>query len=72
MRGLELSEDSIVASVRWKFVKRSEKGIDKYGTTLDRDDLSFLDWLKHLQEELMDATLYVEKLIRLSETNERK
>jgi hypothetical protein len=34
----------------------------KYNTTLDRTDLSTLDWLTHLQEELMDAVLYVEKL----------
>jgi hypothetical protein len=29
---------------------------------VDRDDLSLTDWLNHLQEELMDATLYIEKL----------
>jgi hypothetical protein len=30
---------------------------------LTRDDLSTLDWLKHLQEELQDATLYIERLM---------
>jgi hypothetical protein len=30
--------------------------------TLDRKDLSPLEWLNHLQEELMDATLYIERL----------
>ena len=57
--------DTIVDSVRFKYKRRSEVGIDKYGTTLDRDDLDVVQWLNHLQEELMDATLYVEKLIRL-------
>ena len=57
--------DTIVDSVRFKYKRRSEVGIDKYGTTLDRDDLDVVQWLTHLQEELMDATLYVEKLIRL-------
>lgn len=28
----------------------------------DRKDLSFIQWLNHLQEELMDAALYVEKI----------
>jgi len=55
-------KDSIVESVVNQFKQRSQVGINKYGTTLDRDDLSTLEWLKHLQEELMDATLYIEKL----------
>jgi len=55
-------KDSIVESVLDKFKERSKKGIDKYGVTLDRKDLSPLEWLNHLQEELMDATLYIEKL----------
>ena len=55
-------EDKIVKSVIDRFKERSERGIEKYGKTLDRDDLSLKDWLLHLQEELMDATLYIEKL----------
>jgi len=55
-------KDTIVKSVLDKYKQRSEVGIKKYNKTMDRDDLSLLDWLTHLQEELMDATLYVEKL----------
>ncbi len=55
-------EDKIVNKVLEAYKKRSSEGIEKYGTTLDRDDLSVLDWLQHLQEELMDATLYIETL----------
>ena len=54
-------KDKIVESVLIKFKERSEAGIEKYGATLDRDDLSGLQWLNHLQEELMDATLYIER-----------
>jgi len=54
--------DTIVEDVINKFHKRSEAGMLKYNTTLDRTDLSTLDWLTHLQEELMDAILYVERL----------
>tara|TARA_R100001460_G_scaffold90882_3_gene132598 strand:- start:92 stop:358 length:267 start_codon:yes stop_codon:yes gene_type:complete len=57
--------DSIVDSVKEKYQSRSETGIKKYNTTLDRDDLTEEEWLVHLQEELMDATLYIEKLITL-------
>jgi hypothetical protein len=56
--------DPIVDSVRFKYKKRSEVGIAKYGTTLDRDDIDIVGWLTHLQEELMDATLYLECVIR--------
>jgi len=54
--------DSIVAAVVQKFLQRSELGQKKYGTTLDRQDLSTLDWIQHAQEELMDGILYLEKL----------
>ena len=56
------SKDSIVEEVIQLFCKRSEQGRKKYGTTLDRDDLSELEWIQHLQEELMDAILYLIKL----------
>ena len=55
-------KDTIVESVIEQFKQRSEVGIKKYNTTLDRTDLSTQEWLQHLQEELMDATLYIQKL----------
>ena len=55
-------KDTIVESVIEQFKERSNVGINKYGVTLDRTDLNALEWLQHLQEELMDATLYVQKL----------
>jgi hypothetical protein len=57
--------DKIVQSVIDKFNQRSEVGIKKYGTTLDQNNND--DYLKHLQEELMDAVLYIEKLKQLAE-----
>jgi hypothetical protein len=55
-------EDKIVLRVLSRFAERSQVGIKKYNTTLERNDLSALEWLTHLQDELMDATLYVERL----------
>jgi len=60
-------QDPILLKVLAKYYERSERGVKKYGRTLDRDDLSFIDWLNHLQEELMDATLYIEKLKKESQ-----
>ena len=56
-------EDPVVLKVMAKYHERSQKGIKKYNATLDRDDLSEREWLTHLQEELMDATLYIEAFL---------
>ena len=56
-------EDTIVKKVVDKYEERSVVGIKKYGTTLDRNDLELEEWIIHLQEELMDATLYLEKIL---------
>jgi hypothetical protein len=55
-------KDTIVESVINQFKERSEVGIKKYGVTLDRTDLSALDWISHAQQEAMDFVLYLEKL----------
>ena len=57
-----IPEDNIVQEVVNKYQERSKAGYLKYGTTLDRKDLTVDTWLKHLQEELMDATVYIQKL----------
>ena len=62
LTNMEKPIDSIVESVIAKFKHRSDIGIEKYGKTLDREDLNFIEWVNHLQEELMDAILYAEKL----------
>jgi hypothetical protein len=53
-------KDAIVAKVIEAYKTRSEIGIAKYGTTLEENNTD--NFLQHLQEELMDATLYIEKL----------
>jgi len=58
-------KDQIVESVVSKYEERSNVGIHKYGTTLHDNNLSLDEWLNHLQQELMDATLYIEKLRQL-------
>ena len=57
-------EDTVVNDIVQKFLTRSQLGKEKYGTTLDRNDLSTLDWINHAQEELMDGILYLERLKR--------
>jgi len=47
-----------------KITQRAALGKKKYGTTMERDDLTPLDWLKHAQEEAMDLAVYLEKLMQ--------
>jgi hypothetical protein len=45
-----------------EFQSREERGFKKYGTTMDRTDLSFDKWLQHFKEELMDGLVYLQKI----------
>jgi len=59
-------EEQVINKIR----TRAEVGKKKYGTTMDREDLTNTEWLKHLQEELMDAAVYVEKLLTLIDADD--
>ena len=61
-------KDAIVESVINKYQQRSKLGISKYGTTLQDNNAD--NFLIHLQEELMDASLYIEKLLTQLRNNE--
>jgi len=54
--------DPVVERVVDKFISRSDVGFKKYGTTLEDDKSNIFQWMNHLQEELMDAVLYLQKL----------
>jgi hypothetical protein len=62
---------SIENTVAVKILNRAEVGKIKYNTTMERTDLSKLDWLKHAQEEAMDLAVYLEKLIQLEKEKEK-
>jgi len=55
-------DDGVVQSLIKRFLSRSAKGIDTYGMTLEQNRMPTRDWNLYLQEELMDASLYLEKL----------
>jgi len=52
-------KDDIVADVCLRLVQRSQRGISKYGTTLKENNTD--NFLNHLFEELLDASLYIQK-----------
>lgn len=59
-----MKTDRIVVEVVDKFQQRSQVGIRKYNTTLEENNKD--NFFVHLQEELMDATLYLQKLLSLN------
>jgi hypothetical protein len=67
-----MKTDSIVDSVIDKIIDRARVGKNKYNTDLDRGDLSMSEWLTHLQEELLDAANYIEKVKRLLDGTKTK
>jgi hypothetical protein len=63
MRKKEIEfRDPVVESVVDKFISRSDVGFAKYGKTLRDDKSDLFAWANHLQEELMDAVLYIQRL----------
>jgi len=61
-RRLNDIKDPIVENVRNLLSVRSKMGMVKYDTTLEDSKLSTLEWLQHLQEELLDGACYIERL----------
>jgi len=55
-------EERVIDKIR----TRAEIGESKYGVTMERGDLSRIEWLNHLQEELLDGAIYIEKLKSLA------
>lgn len=44
--------------------QRREVGLKKYGVSVADNPLTREQWLRHLQEELLDGAIYAEKLLR--------
>jgi len=57
----ETYSDAIVEGLIQEYRMRSLKGIAKYRTTLEDNQLSLNQWLQHAKEEAMDMALYLHK-----------
>ena len=53
------TEEKVIA----KICHRRQVGRKKYQKTMERDDLSLLDWARHAQEEALDFAIYLQKII---------
>ena len=59
---MRMNPDKNVEGVITQLRTREQQGMEKYGVNTERTDLTTIEWLQHLQEELMDASVYIEKL----------
>lgn len=55
--------DKYTKAVVDSYVARAQRGFAKYGTTMEREDLTLLQWITHAQEELQDFTIYAMRII---------
>jgi len=62
---------SIEDNVCSKIQERKALGLEKYGTTMERTDLSIDEWLTHAQEESMDFSIYLEKIIAIRKADKK-
>jgi len=57
-----MKKSNLLTQVVAELEAREVKGIETYGTTLDRTDLTRSQWLQHAYEEALDLALYLKKL----------
>ena len=50
----------IITNIKSIIDRQQEKGLKKYGKTVDQADLSIEEWIEHTQEEIADALIYLE------------
>ena len=61
---IEYSHDITIQNVLNKIKNRADAGIIKYETSMIGNDGDLVYWLNHVQEELMDATNYIERILQ--------
>lgn len=50
----------IITNIKSIIDRQQEKGLKKYGKTVDQADLSIEEWIEHTQEEIVDTLIYLE------------
>ena len=55
--------DQNVREVQRRLGDRAIAGLGKYKVTTERTDIDLVGWLTHLQEELLDAAVYIERTL---------
>ena len=59
---------NITKSIINDLVESDLKGVEEYGTNVDREDYDLGDWLKETYQEMLDSTKYLQASIKLYES----
>jgi len=56
------AQDPIILQNCIELLERSKAGVEKYGTTLEENDIPIKEWIQHAKEEAMDMANYLERM----------
>lgn len=54
-----INKNTILTQVLDKLVTQTNKGVEKYGKTVDPDNYSTVEWIDHAIEESIDHIVYL-------------
>jgi len=54
-----INKNAILTQVLDKLIQQTNKGVDKYGTTVNPADYSTVEWIDHAIEESIDHIVYL-------------
>lgn len=55
----EINKNEVLSEMLNKFVEQTEKGVEKYGHTVQPNELSTIEWIEHAIEESIDHIVYL-------------
>lgn len=59
-----MKNSNILQEVINDLTSREKKGLETYGTTVDREDYELKDWLQEAYEECLDKCIYLKAAIK--------
>ena len=61
----EVLVSGVEAEVCIEIARRQQFGLAKYGTTVEANPLSLMQWVQHAKEEALDLAVYLTKIERM-------
>lgn len=55
----QVNKNAILTQVLDKLISQTNKGVEKYGNTVNPDDYSAIEWIDHAIEESIDHIVYL-------------
>lgn len=59
---MNIEVTGIEAIVCQEIARRQQLGIKKYGITVESNNLTLMEWVRHAKEEALDMAIYLAKI----------